>query len=68
MEDLGQESNLGRGHRVVVGEEQLQFENTTFVGGLRRAVDLDVEIPKVVFVRNGTDSRDAAEGCEQSNG
>lgn len=30
----------------------------TFVGRLCRAVDFDIEIAKVLFVRNSTDSRD----------
>lgn len=28
VEDLGQETDLGRGHGVVLWEEQLQLENT----------------------------------------
>lgn len=29
VEDLGKKADLGRGHWVVVGEEQLQFECAT---------------------------------------
>ena len=30
VKDLCEESNLRRGHRVVIGQEQLELEDTTF--------------------------------------
>jgi len=44
MIDLGQESDLGRRHGVVVGQEKLEFEGAAFVGALRWAINLDVEV------------------------
>lgn len=29
MENFGQESDLRRGHRIVIGEEELELENAT---------------------------------------
>lgn len=31
MEDLGEKSDLGRGHRIVVGEEEFELEDAAFV-------------------------------------
>jgi hypothetical protein len=56
VEDLGKEPDLGRCHGVVVGEEELKVEDTAFVRRLSRAVDLNIEVSKVVLVRDGTDS------------
>lgn len=71
--DLGQEANLGRRHRVVVREEQLQLEHAvysgqseshrarqsrTFVWRLGRTIDGHVEVTEVVLVRDCRDPRD----------
>lgn len=56
VEDLGEESNLGRSHWIIVGEEELEAENTALIRRLGRTVNLDIEISEVILVRNGTDS------------
>lgn len=56
VENLGQESNLGRSHWIIVGEEELEAENTTLIRRLGGTVNLDIEISEVILVRNGTDS------------
>lgn len=56
--DLGQETNLWWGHRVVIWEEELKVEDAALVWRLRWAVDLDVEVSEVIVVRNCADARD----------
>ncbi len=57
MVDLRQETNLRWCHRVIIWQEELQVEDAAFVWGLCWAVDLDVEVAEVVFVRDGGDAR-----------
>lgn len=40
MEDLGEESNLGRGHGVVVGEEKLELEDAACNVGMSAMIQL----------------------------
>ena len=81
MVDLGQETNLGWGHWVVVWEEELEVEDAawgvlvvglcgggvegvggerTFVWRLAWAVDLDVEVAKVILMWDCADAWDSA--------
>lgn len=57
MVDLGQESDFWRSHRVVIWEEEFELEYTAFIRGLRRAMDCDVEVSEVVFMRDSTNTR-----------
>ena len=63
MVDLGEETDLGRGHGVVFGKEKLEAEDAAFVRGLGGSMDGDVEIAEVVFVWDRVDSRDPGVGC-----
>jgi hypothetical protein len=51
---------LRRCHGVLFGQEELQFEHSTLVGGLRGPQDHDIEMPEVVLRGRGTNSR----GCD----
>lgn len=51
------EYDLGRRHRVVVGEQHLRLELTAAVAGALGALDDDEEVLKVVGVRSAHDTR-----------
>ena len=71
---FGKKSYFGRGHRIVIGQEELKLEYSswvfvssgrhrreyrlTFVRRLRRTMDLDIEVSQVVFMGDGADSWD----------
>lgn len=57
MIDFGDEAHLGRGHGVVLGEEQFQFEEAALEGGVFGAGDDDVEVPGVGLRGHGADAR-----------
>lgn len=50
MVDLGKKSDFRWGHRVVVWQEELQFEDAAFVGRLCGTIDGDIEVSQVLFV------------------
>ena len=56
MVDLGTEKNLGGDHRVLVWEEKLKSEETAFIGGVRWASNLDVEVSEVGLGRLSVDA------------
>lgn len=73
MVNLRKESNLGRSHGIVVGEEEFESEDAayitlldytasmtplrTFVRGLCGTVNGNIEIPKVILMRNRVNTR-----------
>jgi len=58
MVDLGQESDLGWGHRIIIWEEELELEDTALIWGLAGTMYRDVEVSEVVFVGNCADAWD----------
>lgn len=54
--DLGAEQALGGDHGVVFGQEELQVEETTFVGGIGGTGDFDKEMSAVGLGRLSVDA------------
>jgi len=55
--NLGEEANLRWSHRVVIWEKQLELENPAFVWRLAGSLYRDIEIPKIILVRDCADTR-----------
>lgn len=55
--DLGDEAHLGRGHGVVLGQEQLQFEEAALEGRVLGPGHDHVEVPGVGLGGYGADAR-----------
>lgn len=53
MVELGQKANLGGPHGVLSGQEELQAEEASLVGGVDGASDRHIEVAHVVLVRGG---------------
>jgi hypothetical protein len=45
--NLGEEAHFGRGHRIVVWQEQLELEHTALIRGLLWPKDHDIEVAEV---------------------
>lgn len=58
MVDFCEEADLGRGHGIVVGQEELELEAAALVRRLRGAVDGDIEVPQIVVVGGRRDALD----------
>ena len=55
--DLGKEPDLGRSHRVLLGQKQLQVEDPALVCRRRRPCNHHPKVPQVVLVRRRRDPR-----------
>mmetsp|Transcript_26594 Transcript_26594/g.67606 ORF Transcript_26594/g.67606 Transcript_26594/m.67606 type:complete len:200 (-) Transcript_26594:41-640(-) len=53
---LRKKADLWWRHRVLLGQEELEFEDTTCIGGPFRPADDDIEVAKVVRVGSGVDA------------
>ena len=62
MVDFGSEEHFWGDERVLLGQEELESEEATFVGGVSRACNLDVEVSSVRLGRLCVDSNDGLGG------
>jgi len=53
---LRQKSHLGRFHRVVLGQKELQGKDTSMIRRIYRSCEAHVEVSKVLFVWSGRNS------------